>query len=69
MVLDSTEVEKKKVAVHLILQGGKFLKNVSQLVSLPSPVVSVDLDQATERLWGEETRYNHRVSTSAYCCH
>lgn len=45
--------EGEKVAVHLILQCGKLLKNVSQLVSLPSTVVSVDLDQTTEWLWGE----------------
>lgn len=48
-------------AAHFILQCGKLFKNVSQLVSLSSTVVSVDLDEAAERLWGK-----HSVQFSSY---
>lgn len=49
----------ERTSVHLILQCGKLLKNVSQLVSLSGSVVSVDLDEAAERLWRELVRYGN----------
>lgn len=34
----------------LILQGSKFLKNMTKLISLSSPVMSMDLNKTTEWL-------------------
>lgn len=41
---------KESASGHLILQRGKLFKNVTQLVSLSSSVVSVNLDQTAEWL-------------------
>jgi len=46
---------------YLILEGGKFLKNVTQFISLTSSVVSMDLNQTTERL--KKTKYSFKFST------
>lgn len=50
-------------AHHLVLQGGKLLKNVAQFISLSSTIVPVDLDQAAERLQGELTTSIHSSHT------
>lgn len=38
------------VGSYLILQGGEFLKNVAELVSLTSPIMPMDLSKTTEWL-------------------
>lgn len=46
---------------HLILQCGKLLQNVAQLVPLSCAVVTMDLYQTAERLQGEQTSRQLRL--------